>query len=143
MPMSDTRPLPSAFSARQFQMTTPLATVVLSFLMISSFNLHAADLKAGAKVYNDACIECHSLKEGKNRKGPSIYGIVGRKAATVADYDYSEAMKKSNIVWSEQKLEEYLLAPEKSVPGGKMKFEGLSDPEKRQGIIQYLKFVSE
>jgi len=143
MPMSDTRPLPSAFSARQFQGTTPLATVVLSFLMVSSFNLHAADLKGGVKVFNDVCSECHTMKEGRNKKGPSIYGVIGRKAATIADYEYSDAMKSSNIVWTEQKLDEYLKAPAKVVPGGKMKYEGMADAEKRQSIINYLKFFSD
>ena len=123
--------------------STFLILIFQIFLLIASHPTNAADLKVGVKVYNEACVECHSLKEGKNKKGPSIYGIIGRKAATAADYDYSEAMKNSNLVWTEQKLDEYLASPGKLVPGGKMKFEGLSDSEKRSGIIQYLKFVSE
>ena len=83
------------------------------------------------------------MKEGKNKKGPSIYAVLGRKAATISDYEYSSAMKSSNIVWTEEKLNEYITTPGKVVPGGKMKYEGLPDAGKREDLIKYLKFFSE
>lgn len=103
----------------------------------------AADLKVGAKLFTSECSECHTMKEGKNKKGPSIYGVLGRKAATISDYDYSSPIKASNIYWTEDKLNEYLANPGKMVPGGKMKYEGLRDAAKREDIIKYLKFFSE
>lgn len=103
----------------------------------------AADLKAGVKLFNSECSECHTMKEGKNKKGPSIYGVLGRKAATISDYDYSSAIRASNIFWTEDKLDEYLANPAKVVPGGKMKYEGLRDAGKREDLIKYLKFFSE
>jgi cytochrome c len=103
----------------------------------------AADLKIGAKIFNSECSECHTMKEGKNKKGPSIYGVLRRKAATISDFDYSNAIKSSNIYWSEDKLDEYIANPAKVVPGGKMKYEGLRDAAKRDDLIKYLKFFSE
>jgi len=103
----------------------------------------SADLKLGAKLFTSECSECHTMKEGKNKKGPSIYGVLGRKAATISDYDYSSAIRSSNIVWSEAKLDEYITSPAKMVPGGKMKYEGLRDAAKRDDLIKYLKFFSE
>jgi len=102
-----------------------------------------ADLKEGARVFKDACAECHTLKEGRNKKGPSVYAVVGRKAATIGDYEYSDAIRSSNIVWDDATLDAYLLNPNKVVPGGKMKYEGLKDPEKRRNVIRYLKFFSD
>ncbi|CAN1518930.1 cytochrome c family protein [Limnohabitans sp. B9-3] len=103
----------------------------------------AADLKSGVKLFNSECSECHTMKEGKNKKGPSIYGVLGRKAATISDYDYSTAIRTSNILWTEDKLDEYIANPAKVLPGGKMKYEGLRDAGKREDIIKYLKFFSE
>lgn len=103
----------------------------------------AGDLKAGAKIFEDVCSECHTMKLGKNKKGPSIYGLIGRKAATIGDYDYSEAIRKSNIAWSEEALDKYIENPAKIIPGGKMKYEGMKDADSRKNIIKYLKFFSE
>jgi cytochrome c len=116
---------------------------LLMFTLVTATPSHAADLKAGVKLFNSECSECHTMKEGKNKKGPSIYGVLGRKAATISDYDYSNAIRASNIFWTEDKLDEYITNPSKVVPGGKMKYEGLRDASKREDLIKYLKFFSE
>jgi len=116
--------------------------LLVSLLVLGSGDV-AADLKEGARIFKDACAECHTLKEGRNKKGPSVYAVVGRKAATIGDYEYSDAIRSSNIVWDDATLDAYLLNPNKVVPGGKMKYEGLKDPEKRRNVIRYLKFFSE
>ena len=98
----------------------------------------AGDPAAGKLVYEEECSECHSI-EGKNKKGPTLKGVFGRKAGTVADYaDYSDGMKNSGIVWAEDKLDQYLTMPRKFVPGAKMKYEGLADAKARADLIAFI-----
>ena len=119
-----------------------LAALILGMIWIGP-SWAAGDVKLGSKVFSAECSECHTMKEGKNKKGPSIYGLVGRKAATMSDYDYSGAIKSSGIVWTEEKLDAYITAPAKVVPGGKMKYEGLSNAKARQDLLAYLIFFSQ
>jgi len=99
---------------------------------------HAADAGHGAKVFRSQCGECHSVKRGKNKTGPSLFGVVGRGAARVAKYRYSKAMKNSGLTWTVDELETYLVAPRKVVPGCKMKYKGLKDPAARADLIAFL-----
>lgn len=85
--------------------------------------LAAGDVKRGADVFDSQCAECHSVKQGKNKKGPSLFASLGRAAGTVPDYVYSDAMKQSGITWTPDKIQSYLAAPKKVVPGGKMKYD--------------------
>lgn len=98
----------------------------------------AGDVKAGSDVFAGQCAECHSLKEGKNKKGPSMFAIVGRKAASIADFKYSDAMKASGFQWTAAQLDAYITLPKKAVPGGTMKFDGLPDAKERADLIEYL-----
>ena len=103
---------------------------------------HAAgDAKVGADLFAEHCAECHSLKEGKNKKGPSLFAGFGRKAAAVSDFAYSDALKASGIVWTAEALDPYLALPKKAVPGGKMKYDGLPDAKARADLIAYLATV--
>ena len=97
------------------------------------------DPKRGEKVFATECAECHSVKEGKNKKGPSLFDVVGRPAASLADYDYSNAIKNSEIVWDEPTLTEYIAHPKVRVPGGKMRYDGLTN---RQMVADLLAFLS-
>lgn len=99
----------------------------------------AQDAAAGEAVFKKNCAICHTTEAGKNKIGPSLAGVVGRKAGTVPNYTYSEANKKSGVTWDEQTLETYLQAPTKFVPGTKMVFAGLKNPEDRKNVIAYLK----
>jgi cytochrome c len=110
-------------------------------LLAGASHSFAADLKAGADVFAVHCAECHSLKEGKNKKGPSLFGAFGRKAGTLSDVAYSDAMKASALTWTAQALDTYLSAPKKAVPGGKMKYDGLPDAQARTDLIAYLATV--
>ena len=101
----------------------------------------AADVTAGKKVFKK-CKACHSLKPGKKKVGPSLYGIVGKKAASVKKYKYSKAMKKANITWDEKTLDAYLTKPKKFVKGTKMTFVGLKKQEDRDNVIAYIKAES-
>jgi cytochrome c len=121
-----------------------LLLAVLAIAPLGAGTAHAnGDVKAGAKVFADECAECHSMKEGRNRKGPSIFGVVGRKAGTLSDYDYSDAIKRSGIVWNDDRLDAYLASPNKLVPGGKMRYDGLSNATARRDLLAYLKFFSQ
>lgn len=98
----------------------------------------AGDATHGADVFAQECAECHSPKEGKNKKGPSLFGVVGRKAGTVADFVYSDAMLQSGITWTPDKIDPYITNPKKAVPGGKMKYDGLDSAKDRADVIAYL-----
>src|SRR5690242_5803900 len=85
-------------------------------------------------AFNNNCRTCHSLKEGDNRLGPSLGGIVGAKAGTRPGYpNYSGAMKSSGITWDEQTLDRFITNPEDVVPNNNMKpFKGVPDPAVRK-----------
>jgi len=84
------------------------------------------------------CKACHSVEPGKNGVGPSLAGVVGRKAGTVPGFAYSEANKSSGLTWDETTLDSYLTAPLKVMPGTKMSYAGLGDATKRKELIAYL-----
>ncbi|WP_225009966.1 c-type cytochrome [Novosphingobium percolationis] len=85
------------------------------------------------------CKSCHAVEKGKTLIGPSLAGIVGTKAGDVAGYDFSPALKASNLTWDEATLDKWLENPMKLVPGTRMTYAGQVDPEKRKAIIAYLK----
>ena len=85
------------------------------------------------------CAACHSVEPGMNGVGPSLAGVVGRKAGSASGFAYSEANKASGLTWDEKTLDTYLTNPMKMVPGTKMTFAGLPDPAQRKAVIDYLK----
>ena len=85
-----------------------------------------------------ACKVCHAVIAGKNMTGPSLYAVQGRASGTIAGYGYSEANKSSGIVWTNEKLYQYLESPQRVIPGTKMTYSGLTDPQKRADLIAYL-----
>ena len=99
----------------------------------------AADPAAGEKDFT-VCKACHRLGgDAKNNVGPQLNGVVGRKAGSLADFNYSEPMKSSGLTWDEATLTEYLKNPKAKVPGTKMAYAGLKDETKIADIIAYLK----
>lgn len=111
------------------------ATPVAATENFADFTGNAA---AGKAVFIQ-CQACHSLKEGENRVGPSLYNKVGATAGQVPGFRYSEANKNSGIVWTEEKLFEYLKNPRAVIPGTTMAFAGIPDPQKRADLIAFLK----
>ena len=97
----------------------------------------AADVEAGKTAFKK-CALCHTTEAGKNKIGPSLFGIVGRKPATLENFNYSEAMKKFDHTWDEGTLDEYLADPRTTVPGTKMIFPGIKDKTERDDVIAYL-----
>jgi cytochrome c len=96
------------------------------------------DAAAGEKVFVK-CKTCHTLEAGKNKVGPSLAGLIGRPAGSLADFNYSDAMKASGLTWDEATLNEYLADPKGKVPGNKMVFAGVKKDEDRANLIAYLK----
>jgi cytochrome c len=97
----------------------------------------AADVEAGKTAFKK-CALCHTTETGKNKIGPSLFGIVGRKSATVENFNYSEGMKKFDHTWDEETLDEYLADPRGMVPGTKMIFPGIKEKTERDDVIAYL-----
>ena len=103
----------------------------------------AFDPVAGKKAFL-RCRTCHTIeKTGVHLIGPNLWGVVGRKAGTKADFQYSEAMKKFNKTWDAATLDIYLKKPSAVVPGGRMLFVGLSDAKQRADVIAYLNTKSD
>ena len=92
---------------------------------------------AGEKVFL-ACKTCHAVEAGKNMTGPSMHAIRGRTAGTIPGYSYSVANKGSGIVWNNEKLFQYLENPQRVIPGTKMTYTGVKDPQQRADLIAYL-----
>ncbi len=95
------------------------------------------DAAAGKAIFA-RCAICHSVAAGQNKIGPSLAGVVGRKAAGVPNFNYSPAMKASNLTWTPDNLDAYLSNPRAKVPGNKMIFAGLTKPADRANVIAYL-----
>src|SRR5215210_1624129 len=101
----------------------------------------SGEAQAGRQVYRK-CQACHSLESGKNTVGPSLAGIVGKKAASDPNYNYSPALRSANLTWDAQTLDAYLLDPQKTVPGNKMPFPGLKTENERKTLLAYLAAAS-
>ena len=104
---------------------------------ISGAALADGDAEAGKKVFNK-CKICHTLEAGVNKVGPSLAGIVGRPAAAVEGFKYSEAMTGSGLTWDAATIDQYLADPKGFVPGNKMAFVGLKKEDDRANVIAYL-----
>ena len=96
------------------------------------------DIASGKKLFKK-CISCHSIvKGGKNKIGPALYNVVGRKVGGVADYKYSKALAAYGKNWTFEELNGFLLKPAKWIKGTKMAYAGLKKEEDRASIIKYL-----
>jgi cytochrome c len=99
----------------------------------------AAAADDGATLFKRYCFICHDTAPGKNKVGPSLFGVVGRASGSEDGYTYSESMMSAGLKWDEQTLDVYLANPRAKVPGTKMLFPGVKNPDDRHAIIDYLK----
>ncbi|MBY0381460.1 MAG: cytochrome c family protein [Xanthobacteraceae bacterium] len=109
----------------------------LSFIGITS--AHAQDVDAGRRVFNK-CIACHSVGPGaKNKIGPELNGLIGRRAGSVPGFSYSDANKQSGITWTEDEFAKYIRDPQGTVKGTKMAFAGLKNDQEIKDVTAFLK----
>jgi cytochrome c len=114
------------------------STLVLGVLLaITAGPAMAADVEAGKTAFKK-CGLCHTTEPGKNKIGPSLFGVVGRKSAGLDNFNYSEGMKEFDHTWDEETLDTYLADPRAAVPGTKMIFPGIKDKTERDDVIAYL-----
>ena len=96
------------------------------------------DVASGEKIFKK-CAACHSIiKGGKNKIGPALYNVVGRKVGQVSDYKYSKALMAYEKEWTFEELNGFLLKPSKWIKGTKMAYAGLRKEKDRASIIKYL-----
>ena len=112
------------------------AVILLALTLIARAQ-GVGDAQRGAQVFAQ-CKICHSLEAGKNLVGPSLHGLIGRKAGSVSGYAYSPAMKNASVTWNDDTLSKYLVDPKAFIPGDKMVFAGIKDPSKLGDLLAYL-----
>jgi cytochrome c len=114
------------------------AIVMAVALAASAGAAWAGDVAEGEKSFRK-CLPCHSVGEGaKNKVGPILNGIDGRKSGVEAGFNYSDANKNSGITWNEQQFKEYITDPKAKIPGTKMVFAGIKNDKERDDLWSYL-----
>lgn len=118
----------------------PRSAIAAAVLFALGLPAQAADDDAEL-AFNDHCRECHSFLKGENRLGPSLYGVVGRKAGTEPGFAYSQSLKSSGITWNAKTLDKWIADPDALIPGNAMSppYTGVADPKTRKKIITFLK----
>jgi cytochrome c len=117
--------------------------MAVGMLAASVMSSPAQDLAAGATSYKK-CITCHDIGSGaKNKVGPILNGLDGRKTGTVAGYNYSESNKKSGIIWDEAQFLDYIKDPKAKIPATKMVFAGIKNETEAKNLWAYIKQFGE
>ena len=117
-----------------------LARIILAQLALAAAigMAQAQDLAAGEQSFRK-CLPCHSVGEdARNKVGPVLNGLEGRKSGTIPEYSYSEANKKAEITWSEASFKDYIQNPMAKVPGTKMAFAGIKNDAEIAALWGYL-----
>jgi cytochrome c len=113
------------------------ALAVVTSLIAASGAL-AQDAAAGKTSFNK-CLACHAIGEGaKNKVGPELNGLDGRKSGTAEGYSYSDANKNSGITWSKEVFLEYIKDPKAKIPGTKMAFAGIKSEKEANDLWAYI-----
>jgi cytochrome c len=116
---------------------TLTALAVIASAAIASEAL-AQDAAAGKTSFNK-CLACHAIGEGaKNKVGPELNGIDGRKSGTAEGYAYSDANKNSGITWNKEQFLEYIKDPKAKIPGTKMVFAGIKNEKEANDLWAFL-----
>jgi cytochrome c len=122
-------------------MKRAIATFVALELLAATMPARAldGDPALGQRVFG-ACSACHSLQPDRNMTGPSLSGLWGRKAGTLAGFSrYSQALKSSGIIWDDKTLDQWIRDPQLFVPGNTMTFRGIPDNRQRADLVAFLK----
>jgi cytochrome c len=114
-------------------------TVIAGLLLAGSATAAlAADPAAGQMIFKAQCAICHAVAAGENRIGPTLYGVVGRRAGSVPGFNYTADHKKLGVTWDTATLDKYLIDPRAMVPDTSMVYAGLKDDAKRADLVAYL-----
>jgi len=103
------------------------------------YNNNMGDAKRGAKLFKAKCATCHTINQGgPNKQGPNLYNVIGRQSGQVQGFKYTEANKKSGIIWTNETMFDYLANPKKYIKGTNMAFPGFKKEKDRLDVIAYL-----
>ncbi len=123
-----------AFFRPALRLAAPIA-----LLLAAAGGAQAQDAARGETVFKRVCAVCHMVgPDAKNRLGPVLNGIVGRKAGTIAGFAYSPANKNSDVTWGETELKSYLRDPKAFMPGNRMIYAGLRNDADLGDLVAYL-----
>ena len=111
--------------------------LAILIVTISVAFVRGADIEQG-KVAFEQCAACHSLDGSGRDDGPTLKGVIGRKAGSLEDFRYSAAMKRSDVTWDASTLDKYIADPQAFIPGNRMAFAGITDRAQRDDLIAYL-----
>jgi cytochrome c len=114
------------------------SAIVFAALALAAFSgaaQSAGDPKRGEEIYS-RCLACHALES--DRVGPHHCGVIGRRAGSVAGFDYSPAMKRAKLVWDAKSLDRFIADPARTVPGTTMTYAGVKDAKERADLIAWL-----
>ena len=117
---------------------TAIAAALLVAGGMASTASAEGDAAAGERVFRQ-CAACHLLEAEQNRVGPHLVGIFGREAGAVDGFNYSPALADSGIVWDEETIGAYLADPRGYIPGNRMAYAGLRNPEQIADVIAYMR----
>jgi cytochrome c len=123
----------------EHHMKTPiLSALVVVTSLIAASGARAQDADAGKTSFNK-CMACHAVGEGaKNKVGPVLNGLDGRKSGTVEGYSYSEANKNSGITWNKEQFLDYIKDPKAKIPGTKMVFAGIKNEKEANDLWAFI-----
>jgi cytochrome c2 len=109
----------------------------MAFVAMAGAAQAEGDAARGEKKYEE-CVSCHLTERGVHGLGPSLYGVLERKAGELTDFRYSPALKRSGITWTAQTLDTFIADPQKVVPANRMPYAGMPDTSDRADLIAYM-----
>ena len=115
-----------------------VASAVLAGVGLLGATPARADSAAGEKIFKSRCANCHSLTSGLSTIAPDLVGVVGRKAGSLKDYQYTPALRNADYVWTPTKLQQWLASPHNVVPETEMTFQGLKSEQERADVVEFL-----
>jgi cytochrome c len=136
MPQGAVEPIPEQQEHPMQKLTLGALVVIVSSAAAST--AFAQDVAAGKTSFNK-CLACHAIGEGaRNKVGPELNGLNGRKSGTAPDYSYSDANKNSGITWNEAEFKDYIRDPKAKIPGTKMIFAGVKNEKEVNDLWAFI-----
>jgi cytochrome c len=102
---------------------------------------HSSEAQDGRTVFVQVCSACHASEPNRDKTGPSLFGVIGRQAGSVPGFDYSDAMRRTDVTWNDETLDRYFADPKSYVRGNRMPYSllmGAESSERRKHVIAYL-----